>query len=90
MRLRSSFHPWAKAGPLKGPRTGGPGYPGIQNTDTSLVRDVVLLLCFGSLCRSMLDSDASLYSSQYPPLDVLLLSRLLINMSLSSLNFFLR
>jgi hypothetical protein len=32
--LRSSFYPWAEAGPLKGPRS-GPGYPGIQNIDSS-------------------------------------------------------
>jgi hypothetical protein len=30
---------------------------------SSLVCVVVLLLCFGSLCLSMLQSDASLYSS---------------------------
>jgi hypothetical protein len=33
--LRSSFHPWAEAGPLKGPRSRWTGYPGIQNTDSS-------------------------------------------------------
>jgi hypothetical protein len=34
-RLRSSFHPWAEAGPLKGPRSRWAGIPGIQNTDSS-------------------------------------------------------
>jgi hypothetical protein len=31
--LRSSFLPWAKVGPLKGPRSRWTGIPGIQNTD---------------------------------------------------------
>jgi hypothetical protein len=33
--LRSSFHPWAKARPLKGPRSRWTGILGIQNTDSS-------------------------------------------------------
>jgi hypothetical protein len=36
---------------------------------SSLARDVFLLLCFGSRCLYELESDVSLYSSQYDSLD---------------------
>jgi hypothetical protein len=41
---------------------------------SSLPCAVFLLLCFGSRCLSLLESDVSLYSFQYDLLDVLLLS----------------
>jgi hypothetical protein len=41
---------------------------------SSLPHAVFLLLCFGSLCLSLLESDVSLYSFQYDLLDALLLS----------------
>jgi hypothetical protein len=40
---------------------------------------VLLLLCFGSRCLSLLESDVSLYSSQYDLLDALLFSWLLLS-----------
>jgi hypothetical protein len=41
---------------------------------SSLLRAVFLLLCFGSRCLSLLESDVSLYLFQYDLLDALLLS----------------
>jgi hypothetical protein len=41
--LRSSFHLWAEAGPLKGPRSRWTGIPGIQNTDKYFAENYVLL-----------------------------------------------
>jgi hypothetical protein len=54
-----------------------------------LARDVFLLLCFGSRCLSLLESVASLYSSQYDPLDALLFSWLLLRSLFSSRSYFL-
>jgi hypothetical protein len=54
-----------------------------------LARDVFLLLCFGSRCLSLLESDVLLYSSQYDLLDALLFSWLLLSLLFSSHSFFL-
>jgi hypothetical protein len=41
--LRWLFHPWAEAGPFKGPRSRWTGMPGIQNTNNShLIWSMVL------------------------------------------------
>jgi hypothetical protein len=45
---------------------------------------VFLLLCFGSQSLSLLESDVSLYSSQYDLLDALLFSWLLLSSLFSS------
>jgi hypothetical protein len=50
---------------------------------------ILLLLCFGSRCLSLLEPYSSLFSSSYDLLDALWFCRLLLNSLFSSRSFFL-
>jgi hypothetical protein len=65
--LRSSFHPWAKAGPLKEPRsrwTGIPRYPEHrQQPHRKLGAKYLVVLCAGSTLLLIEDALTSVVNS---------------------------